>query len=527
MDDPFASLLSGTSCSKSSLSRHLRFDANGSGGGSRASTSRSEKKGQPSQDSAAGDVSLPSSAKGVRKRFNIHVKSSSGVGSIPDPICAFSELRGRSDVPKWVVDSLEACSYAAPTPIQMQSIPVILSRQSLMACAPTGSGKTLAFLVPLACLLKKPAKKFARAIVICPSRELALQTLREFEKLCGHGKRFRAKFSDKSITSGGSKQNLDLMVATPLRLLQMCTQESVTLEETEFLVLDEADKLLDQGFAPQLDVILSNCEVDKLSVFLFSATLPSGIRDLASSFILDPVNVSVGANNAAALEIEQELKFVTDESGKLPLLRTMVSEGQLKPPILIFVQSKDRAQQLFNQLVYEGILVDVMHSERTKRERDALVTSFRSGRIWVLICTDLMARGVDFKGVKVVVNYDFPQSTAEYIHRIGRTGRAGSRGHAVTFFTIEDREHLKTVIGVMKQSGANVPDWMKNLRKQNHSARRKLRLNPPRRKDITPSKGGRGKKRDREEIVEEATAVDDDASSVEAPVKRKQRKTRR
>ncbi|KAJ3062818.1 RNA-dependent ATPase rok1 [Rhizoclosmatium hyalinum] len=155
----------------------------------------------------------------------------------------------------------------------------------------------------------------------------------------------------------------------------------------------------------------------------------------------------------------------------------MVQSGNLKPPSLIFVQSIERAKELFQELVYDGINVDVIHSERTKAQRDAVIKNFRSGKTWVLICTDLMSRGIDFKGVSMVINYDFPQSVQSYIHRIGRTGRAGREGSAITFFTKADSEYLRIVVNVMKESGCEVPDWMLDLKNPGTKDRRKLKSN--------------------------------------------------
>merc|ERR1719291_1657481 len=167
----------------------------------------------------------------------------------------------------------------------------------------------------------------------------------------------------------------------------------------------------------------------------------------------------------------------------------MVQEGKVKPPALIFVQSKERAKQLFGELVYDGIFVDAIHADRTKQQRDNTVKAFRAGRIWMLICTDLMARGVDFKGVETVVNYDFPQSASTYIHRIGRTGRAGRKGTALTLFTITDFDCLRSIVGVMRQSGCEVPDWMLRLKPQQKRKKRVAEQRPPERKRISTISG--------------------------------------
>lgn len=179
--------------------------------------------------------------------------------------------------------------------------------------------------------------------------------------------------------------------------------------------------------------------------------------------VIGQIRISIGVANAGATTIDQKLVFVGREDGKLLAMRQLVQAG-LKPPVLIFLQSKDRAKELFRELVYDGINVEVIHAERTQEQRDNIIRRFRTGDIWVLICTDLMARGVDFKGVNMVINYDFPQSAVSYIHRIGRTGRAGRRGTAVTFFTEDDVPYLRSIANVMKLSGCEVPDWMLTIK---------------------------------------------------------------
>jgi len=222
-----------------------------------------------------------------------------------------------------------------------------------------------------------------------------------------------------------------------------------------------------------------------MQTLMFSATMPPAVVELANSILANPLRVSIGASNAAAPDVEQRLLFITHEDGKLFSFRQMVQEGKVKPPALIFVQSKERAKQLFGELVYDGLFVDAIHADRTKQQRDNTVEAFRTGKIWMLICTDLMARGVDFKCVETVVNYDFPQSSNTYIHRIGRTGRAGRSGTAITLFTIADFEALRSIVGVMRQSG-EVADWMLRLKKpKSRRGRRMAEFRPPERKRVS------------------------------------------
>eukprot|EP00118_Oscarella_pearsei_P012556 m.93242 g.93242 ORF g.93242 m.93242 type:complete len:211 (+) comp36777_c1_seq2:1593-2225(+) len=168
--------------------------------------------------------------------------------------------------------------------------------------------------------------------------------------------------------------------------------------------------------------------------------------------------------NTTTETVEQRLVFVGQEAGKLIGIRDIIRKG-FKPPMLVFVQSKERAKELFHELIYDGLNVDVVHADRTQAQRDNVVRSFRLGKIWILICTELMSRGIDFKGVNMVVNYDFPTTAVSYIHRIGRTGRAGRPGEAVSFFTEDDAPYLRSIVNVMKESGCDVPEWMLKLKK--------------------------------------------------------------
>ncbi|KAI7795607.1 Ddx52 protein [Triplophysa rosa] len=274
----------------------------------------------------------------------------------------------------------------------------------------------------------------------------------------------------------------------------------------EWLVVDESDKLFEDGktgFREQLATIFLACSSPKIRRAFFSATFGTDVEQWCRLNLDNLVSVNIGPRNTAAETLEQELLFVGSESGKVLAMRDLIKKGFL-PPVLVFVQSIDRARELFHELVYEGINVDVIHAERTQQQRDNVVTSFRSGKIWVLICTALLARGIDFKGINLVINYDFPTTAVEYIHRIGRTGRAGHKGKAITFFTEDDKPLLRSIATVIKQAGCPVPDYMLGFKKIKSKVKRQLAKKPPRRSTIrtTPrilfqkkvSKGKRKKK---------------------------------
>lgn len=392
---------------------------------------------------------------------------------ISPPIQNFKELSPRFDVKSYLIRNIMHDRFTTPTPIQMQSIPIILDKKDLLACAPTGTGKTLSYLIPLLILLKNPSKantnenggNNVRCLIISPTRELALQVDRELQRL------IKSKpFKTLVLTNKGSLANnnnsksngriIDVLISTPQKLVSEIQNGNINLSNCSNLVLDEADRLLDMGFLEQMDEIIASCNNPNLQKILFSATIPSGIETLAKTFMNDPIRVTIGLQNSATELIDQKLLFVGQEQGKILAVRQLLQNGELKPPVLIFVETIDRAKHLFHELVYEGINVDVMHGERSKKQRDQMVQGFREGKIWVLICTELLARGIDFKGVNLVINYDFPTTVQSYIHRIGRTGRAGKKGEAITFFTKEDRPDIMKVVNAMKNSGCEIPKWL-------------------------------------------------------------------
>ncbi|KAI9026269.1 P-loop containing nucleoside triphosphate hydrolase protein [Hyaloraphidium curvatum] len=439
-------------------------------------------------EGAQASLDTPKDVEEFRRRHRIRIHGT----DVPNPVRSFEELFERFKVKAYLRKNVAAANFAEPSPIQMQATTISIHGREIIACAPTGSGKTLAFLLPILHDLRGPTKEGFRAVIISPTRELAQQTYRHLQNL-SKGKPFRvclltqiANLENPKVTAQFG--HFDILIATPLRLVHALKHDSLKLDKVRHLVLDEADQLLDLGFLDQIDEIFAACTNPKVVRSLYSATIPSSVEELATSIMKDPIRVVIGHKNAATETIEQKLLFVGSEEGKLLEIRRMIKEG-FKPPVLVFVQSIDRAKELFHELVFEGINVDVMHSERTKAQRDAIVQSFRTGALWVLICTELMARGIDFKGVNLVVNYDFPQTVQSYIHRIGRTGRAGRSGRAVTFFTKEDAPYLKSIVNVMRESGCEVPEWMLRLEKPSKLLKRLLKKRAPARARIDTRPG--------------------------------------
>ncbi|KAI3447615.1 hypothetical protein Pfo_004280 [Paulownia fortunei] len=410
-----------------------------------------------------------------RKRHNIHVSGS----NIPSPLQNFTELRTRYNCKSYLLRNLTELGFKEPTPIQRQAIPVLLSGRECFACAPTGSGKTFAFVCPILMKLKHASKDGVRAVILCPTRELAGQTARECKKLA-KGKKFYIKLMTKQLAKSAefSKLPCDILISTPFRLQFAIHKRKLDLSKVEVLVLDESDKLFELGLVEQVDAVVKACSNPSILRSLFSATLPDTVEELARTIMHDAVRVIIGRKNSASESIKQKLIFVGSEEGKLLALRQSFAES-LNPPVLLFVQNKERAKQLHNELKYDDIRADVIHADLSQIQRERAVDNFRSGKTWVLIATDVIARGMDFKGVNCVINYDFPDSAAAYIHRIGRSGRAGRSGEAITLYTEADVPFLRNVANVITASGCKVPEWIMALPKK------KWRKHRPQRESIS------------------------------------------
>jgi len=428
-----------------------------------------------------------------RNVHGIHVTGT----DVAEPFDTWSTLSTKMGVSSKLVGNI---TYARPTPVQMQCIPVMLGERELLACAPTGSGKTCSFLLPILHRLREPRNGGYRAVVVVPTRELASQILTECQALA-QGTGLRPHVLGK--VKGKVSVRHDILITPPNRLVHVLAAGHLALDQVEWLVVDEADKLWEageRGFREQLGAIATACTHTGLHRALYSATLGPEIETWSRLHLDNMVRVRVGAANSATVTVEQRLTYCGSEAGKLVAWRALV-QGGLTPPTLVFVQTKDRAQELFKELLYDGLHVDVVHSGRSEEQRENTVRAFRSGGVWVLICTELLGRGIDFKGVSLVVNYDFPPSAVSYIHRIGRTGRAGRQGKAVTFFTEEDRPLLHSIATVMKNSGCEVPDYMMGL-KTSRDRKKELAKRAPRREGVTKEGAYlKQEKRRREEMV--------------------------
>ncbi|MBN3304895.1 DDX52 helicase, partial [Amia calva] len=371
-----------------------------------------------------------------QNRINVHGSD------VPDPMTTFEQIQEEYGIDPRIIQNIRQAGFEAPTPIQMQAIPLMLHNREILACAPTGSGKTVAFCLPILAALRKPVNKGFRALVIAPTRELASQTHRELVRL-SEGLGFRVHMIDKGAEAAKkfgpkSAKKYDILVTTPNRLIYLLNQDPPSVDLSSCTAWLRAVSGLTVVCCASGRVRYKGADAVCWTLFagwsvrraLFSATCAPDVEQWCRLNLDSLVSVNIGQRNSAADTVEQELLFVGTESGKLVAMRDLIKKGFL-PPVLVFVQSIERARELFHELVYEGINVDVIHAERTQLQ------------IWVLICTALLARGIDFKGVNLVINYDFPTSSVEYIHRIGRTGRAGHRGKAITLFTEDDKPLLR------------------------------------------------------------------------------------
>ncbi|XP_036671794.3 probable ATP-dependent RNA helicase DDX52 [Drosophila suzukii] len=459
-------------------------------GGSDSQPKRKKSKAGKAPSSKELELQRASDeANETRRQYGISVLGK----KVPPPVPSFEALTRDFKLLPRLQQNLLARNFDQPTPIQMQALPVLLQRRALMACAPTGSGKTLAFLTPIIDGLRSHKTSGLRALVLAPTRELAQQIYRECAELTretGLRTHFISKVSEAKQKHGAEcKQRYDILVSTPNRVRFLLQQEPPLLDLSlvEWFVLDEADRLMEEGqnnFKEQLDDIYAACSHPTKCVAFFSATYTVPVAKWALRHLKNLVRITIGVQNSATKTVQQELLFVGSESGKLVAMRDLVRQG-LQPPVLVFVHSKERAKQLFEELLYDGINVDVIHAERSQHQRDNCVRAFREGSIWVLICTELMGRGIDFKGVNLVINYDFPPTTISYIHRIGRTGRAGRPGRAITFFTQEDTANLRSIALIIKNSGGSVPEYMLQMKKVRKSEAKMRAKKPLDREDIS------------------------------------------
>ncbi|HEU5078278.1 MAG TPA: DEAD/DEAH box helicase [Opitutaceae bacterium] len=352
---------------------------------------------------------------------------------------AFSRL-GLGDA---IAYAVQEKGYAEPTPIQAQAIPVVLSGRDLIGSAQTGTGKTAAFALPILQRLGEHGK--LRVLVLEPTRELALQVEEAFRNY--------GKYTDLDVTVvyggvGYGKQRedlakgMDVLAATPGRLLDHLEQGDASLADIEILVLDEVDRMLDMGFLPDVKRIVQKCPKTRQTLF-FTATLPPEIASLASWALRDPAEVNIGHRRSPAETVSHAFYPVVN-SQKFDLLEALLERTDYKS-VIIFSRTKFGADRIARRLIQAEHKVGVIHSDRSQRERVEALEGFKSGKYEVLVATDIAARGLDIAGVSHVINYDVPENPEDYVHRIGRTGRAQATGDAFTLVTEDDVRDARSI----------------------------------------------------------------------------------
>jgi ATP-dependent RNA helicase RhlE len=356
-------------------------------------------------------------------------------------------IRSFKDLPLTaaMLDAVAGAGYIVPTPIQARAIGIALEGRDVIGCAQTGTGKTAAFAIPTIerlCATRPGAG--ARALVLAPTRELALQISETFAVLgTARGIRTVTLIGGEAMGPqlAGLARRPDVIVATPGRLFDHLERRSATLSSVRIVVLDEADRMLDMGFAPQVERILAVTPLDRQTL-CFSATMPEAVERLVRRHLSRPERVEVGTVAKPVAAVTQRL-YATENRDKTPLLLRLLGEdgGQT----LVFTRTKHRADRLARAVAAAGHRVTRLHADRTMSQRREALDGFRAGRYRVLVATDIAARGIDVPEIAHVVNFDLPHSAEDYIHRIGRTARAEATGQATSFATPEDREQLRAI----------------------------------------------------------------------------------
>ena len=346
---------------------------------------------------------------------------------------------------KNLVKGLKEMGFVRPTPIQADAIPPAMEGRDLLACASTGSGKTAAFLLPILHKLIDRPRGVTRALVVTPTRELAAQIVEELDAIAVH-----TPVSAAPVIGGvgmgpqehAFRSGVDVIVATPGRLLDHMKSSYARLDKVEYLVLDEADRMLDMGFLPDIKRILKAVPA-KRQTFFFSATMPAPIAQLASQMLRNPAAINLDRTSKPATGITQALYPVPQEL-KSALFLELLRRGDMKEA-LVFTRTKHRANRLAEFLAKNGIASERIHGNRSQNQRTEALAGFKSGKYRVLVATDIAARGIDVEALGHVVNFDVPPAPEDYIHRVGRTGRAEMTGEAFTFFSPEEEADIKGI----------------------------------------------------------------------------------
>ncbi len=400
-----------------------------------------------------------------------------------------------------ILDAIQQQGYETPSPIQQQAIPVVLEGRDVMAAAQTGTGKTAGFTLPILERLSKgdkPKPNQARALILTPTRELAAQVA---DSVATYGQHLPLK---STVVFGGVKINpqmmrlrggVDILIATPGRLLDLYSQNAVKFDQLEILVLDEADRMLDMGFIHDLKRIARLLPKNRQNL-LFSATFSNDIRKLAQSFVTDPVEISVAQRNSTAETVTQQV-YPVDKNRKSALLVHLIQEHNWFQ-VLVFSRTKHGANRLTRQLETKGIRAAAIHGNKSQAARTRALSEFKDGKIQVLVATDIAARGLDIDQLPQVINFDLPNVAEDYVHRIGRTGRAGATGQAISLVSADEIKQLSDIENlIQKQIPRHIEDGFEPEKdlpetRLNHHPKKPKKPKKPKRSNGTRSPQGDG-----------------------------------
>ena len=419
----------------------------------------------------------PAEVEAFRKSHNIsvHLPDADQEEQEYAPVTTFDQAR--SLFPPTTLEALDHCckTFDKPSPIQAQSWPIVLAGRDLIGVAATGSGKTLAFVLPgIAKLLSASCGSAngssscpsPRMLVLSPTRELAIQSAKVLQEACEviDGMEAMVIFGGQPKREQRSQlqqfgSSLDMIVATPGRLLDFIEDRAIELGAVKYLVLDEADRMLDMGFEKDVKRIISLCSPADRQTVMFSATWPQEIRSIASTYLTDAVRIVVGSEKlSASSSVKQHVEVIEPFAKEKRLKQLLAKIHDGKNRVIVFGLYKKECTRLEQNLLRQGFQVAGIHGDKAQHQREDAVRRFEKGELPILVATDVASRGLDIENVEYVVNYSFPLTVEDYVHRIGRTGRAGKRGVAYTFFTNHDKHLAGALQNVLRQAGAVIPE---------------------------------------------------------------------
>ncbi|KAK1118071.1 hypothetical protein K0M31_015350 [Melipona bicolor] len=397
----------------------------------------------------------------IEVNFVFENKDGSDPGHIPNPIETFEQAF--SDYPE-VLDEIRKQNFTKPSPIQCQGWPILLSGRDLIGIAQTGTGKTLAFLLPALIhiegqLTPRSERKGPTVLVMAPTRELALQIEKEVNKYSYHN------IKAVCVYGGGSRkkqvdvvtEGVEIVIATPGRMNDLVKSKVLNVSSVTYLVLDEADRMLDMGFEPQIRKTLLDVRPDRQTV-MTSATWPQGVRRLAQSYMKNPIQVFVGSLDLAAVHTVTQTIYIIEEEEKTDMMYEFIRTMDPTDKVIIFFSKKVKVDDVASNLALQMIEVQSIHGGREQCDREQALEDLKTGRVQILLATDVASRGLDIEDITHVINFDFPRDIEEYVHRVGRTGRAGRTGESITFMTRRDWSHTKELINILEEANQQVPD---------------------------------------------------------------------